>query len=122
MCLSNVYVYIYIYIYIHIYIHRSSCQHFPCAYQMYMYIYIYIYIGLAADTSHVLIKAIPITSKLTCTPLLGAPKSKHGVHMGPGEVQVLVIYFLLLVLFCTYAFLAGLYGNIWCRFFNILRL
>jgi hypothetical protein len=28
---------------------------------------------------------------------------------------LLVIYFLLLIFFCTYAFLAGLYGNIWYR-------
>jgi hypothetical protein len=34
---------------------------------------------------------------------------------------LLVIYFLLLLMsFCTYAFLAGLYGNIWYRLFNNL--
>jgi hypothetical protein len=33
---------------------------------------------------------------------------------------LLVIYFLSLIFFCTYAFLAGLFGNIWCIFFNIL--
>jgi hypothetical protein len=38
------------------------------------------------------------------------PRSLEGYYL-------LVIYFLSLVIFfCTYAFLAGLYGNIWYRF------
>jgi hypothetical protein len=34
--------------------------------------------------------------------------------------NLLVIYFfILLIFFCNYTFLAGLYGNVWCRFFHI---
>jgi hypothetical protein len=29
-------------------------------------------------------------------------------------------FLFLLIFFCTYTFLTGLYGNIWCRFFNTL--
>jgi hypothetical protein len=53
----------------------------------------------------------------------------HAVYSSDGSLTVitpgslLVIYFLLLLtFFCTYAFLAGLYGNTWYRFFNTPRL
>jgi hypothetical protein len=36
-----------------------------------------------------------------------------------GKHDLVVIYFLLLLIFfCSCTFLAGIYGNIWCRFFN----
>jgi hypothetical protein len=37
-----------------------------------------------------------------------------------GRYYLLFIYLLLLVFFFTYTCLAGLYGNIWYRFFNTL--
>jgi hypothetical protein len=46
--------------------------------------------------------------------------SKRSSSRDKGYYLLVIYFLLLLIFFCTYAFLAGLYGNIWYKFFNTL--
>jgi hypothetical protein len=109
-----IYICIYMYIYIYIY--------------MYIHIYTYInkhHINYSSEESYVS-QSLPDGSIFegdsTLIPLESSSLSPFsGIDSGHllfnGHLFLILI---LIDIFCTYTFLAGLYGNIWYRFFNTL--
>jgi hypothetical protein len=66
---------------------------------------------------------MPLAATLATTEVFNAflgKKKWHALLHGHSFTANPIGHLLLLIFFCTYPFLTGLYGNIWCRFFNTL--
>jgi hypothetical protein len=144
-----IYICIYIYIYMCVCIHTYIHTYIHIYIRIYIYIYIYIYIitiggfssryyNNSACLSHdhetqytfvlqslllwrEIMKNLPKLWQYADTDLLEQQYKLVDTGQGLIRYYLLVIYYLLLLkFFCTYAFLAGPYGNIWYTFSNIL--